>query len=805
MELGENGHLPGWELGNAGFPCRQGQDEAQEETLLDGKGDDLDLQRTDSSIALGDLEAVKEQLREIHRRGLELTDPLLRERTTGKTCLMKALLRSQDKSEQQVLAMVRVLLQYAEEHGELPALLNACYTDKIYYGQTALHIAIERGLQSTVQLLVEKGAHLRARATGLFFQLNPTKEQCFYFGEHPLSLAACTHQPDVVKFLLSQADPCLAEARDSLKNTVLHALVLGASDHPGVADMYELVLELSEARRLRDSTASRTHLEKLRNQQGLTPLQLAAKEGQVELFQRILSRELPVGDPLHHLSRRFLEWTYGPVSCSLYDLSEVDTTETHSALKMVVSNPDMEKAYELLKVEPLHSLLQSKWASFAGPMFAISTAWYLVYMGLFTAITAQQPATLGSQDASSPLCHPPGVHWACPENTLENRWASVHLPVGRRDASEDAPGPHPSGRPESVAFSRLLLSIYFVLETVGQEEWGPALEELLFSSQPVQRAENVVVVQGVALVLGWFGLLYYSRGFQFTGIYTVVLQKVSRESQRAASGASPALQAERATGTQDGFHRRFTLASDWRLGSDSNFCQAPPAPISQGIGQRKAEITCQSMILQDVVRFLLVYVVFLLGFASALSALTIQCVEPGYCPYRSVRSALGALFKLTLGLGNLSGPEHSKFPVFFLLLLITYVILTSVLLLNMLIALMTETVNVASSRTEKIWRVQRAITILDLERCLPKTWRWWLQEGKIHFNLNVGLTPNQERDLRMCLRVNERKRQTRAPGRNQVMGINEDPTVSPAATLRDSPGNGQATHTAWFQAVLAPQ
>ncbi|XP_078003581.1 transient receptor potential cation channel subfamily V member 3-like [Phascolarctos cinereus] len=159
--------------------------------------------------------------------------------------------------------------------------------------------------------------------------------------------------------------------------------------------MYELVLELSEARRLRDSPASKTHLEKLRNQQGLTPLQLAAKEGQHELFQCILNRERPVGDPLHHLSRRFLEWTYGPVSCSLYDLSEVDTTEAQSALKMAVFNPDLEKAYKLLEVEPLHSLLESKWTSFAAPMFAISTAWYLVYMGLFTAITAHRPGTEG--------------------------------------------------------------------------------------------------------------------------------------------------------------------------------------------------------------------------------------------------------------------------------------------------------------------------------------------------------------------------------------------------------------------------
>uniref|UniRef100_A0A5F8H8X3 Ion transport domain-containing protein n=1 Tax=Monodelphis domestica TaxID=13616 RepID=A0A5F8H8X3_MONDO len=196
------------------------------------------------------------------------------------------------------------------------------------------------------------------------------------------------------------------------------------------------------------------------------------------------------------------------------------------------------------------------------------------------------------------------------------------------------------------------------------------------------------------------------------------------------------------------------------------------------------------MILQDVVRFLLVYVVFLLGFASALAALTGPCLGPGQCPYSSVGSAAAALFKLTLGLGDLSGPEHSKFPVFFLVLLIIYVILTSVLLLNVLIALMNETINAVSSRNEKIWRVQRAITILDLERCLPTSWRGWLQSGTVHPGLSVGLTPSGEEDLRTCLRVKEERRWTRAAGRSHVTGIHEDPTIPQVLRPRKARGAG---------------
>lgn len=64
------------------------------------------------------------------------------------------------------------------------------------------------------------------------------------------------------------------------------------------------------------------------------------------------------------------------------------------------------------------------------------------------------------------------------------------------------------------------------------------------------------------------------------------------------------------------------------------------------------------------------------------------------------------LFKLTLGLGDLEIQQNSKYPVLFLLLLITFVVLTFVLLLNMLIALMGETVEDISKESEHIWKLQ---------------------------------------------------------------------------------------------------
>lgn len=39
-----------------------------------------------------------------------------------------------------------------------------------------------------------------------------------------------------------------------------------------------------------------------------------------------------------------------------------------------------------------------------------------------------------------------------------------------------------------------------------------------------------------SLVLGWLNLLYYTRGFQYTGIYSVMIQKVRGRGGPAATG-----------------------------------------------------------------------------------------------------------------------------------------------------------------------------------------------------------------------------------------------------------------------------
>ncbi|XP_059004917.1 transient receptor potential cation channel subfamily V member 3-like [Mustela lutreola] len=339
-------------------------------------------QRIFAAVSEGCVEELLELLGELQelckrRRGLDVADFLMHKLTasdTGKTCLMKALLNINPNTKE----IVRILLAFAEENDILDRFINAAYTEEAYEGQTALNIAIERRQGDITALLIAAGADVNAHARGVFF--NPKYlHEGFYFGETPLALAACTNQPEIVQLLMENGQTDIT-SQDSRGNNILHALVTVAEDFKTQNDfvkrMYDMIL-------LRSGT---WELETMHNKDGLTPLQLAAKMGKAEILKYILSREIKE-KLLRSLSRKFTDWAYGPVSSSLYDLTNVDTTTDNSVLEIIVYNTNLDNRHEMLTLEPLHTLLHMKWKKFAKYMFFLSFCFYFFYNITLTLVS----------------------------------------------------------------------------------------------------------------------------------------------------------------------------------------------------------------------------------------------------------------------------------------------------------------------------------------------------------------------------------------------------------------------------------
>eukprot|EP00201_Polytomella_parva_P020198 CAMPEP_0175043104 /NCGR_PEP_ID=MMETSP0052_2-20121109/2973_1 /TAXON_ID=51329 ORGANISM="Polytomella parva, Strain SAG 63-3" /NCGR_SAMPLE_ID=MMETSP0052_2 /ASSEMBLY_ACC=CAM_ASM_000194 /LENGTH=456 /DNA_ID=CAMNT_0016306069 /DNA_START=224 /DNA_END=1591 /DNA_ORIENTATION=- len=234
-----------------------------------------------------------------------------------------------------------------------------------YEGETALHISVVNHDFDMVKFLIQNGADPRARAYGPFFQA----DSALYYGEFPLSFAACTGQKDIVSFLKRHGARVNLD-KDSNGNTALHMCVL----HDQM-EMYDHLLECCGASELVENSHSQT------------PLMLAAARGKLEMFQHIISR------------RRRIAWAYGPVTSYSLSLRELDSVTTIHARKgasvsSAVNNgicidealprpgaisTIVRKGHLDLLAEPLmQTLLNSKWQRFGKTSFLIHASIYLV-------------------------------------------------------------------------------------------------------------------------------------------------------------------------------------------------------------------------------------------------------------------------------------------------------------------------------------------------------------------------------------------------------------------------------------------
>ncbi|XP_043439337.1 transient receptor potential cation channel subfamily V member 1 isoform X2 [Prionailurus bengalensis] len=630
-----------------------------------------DRRKIFEAVAQNNCEELQSLLLFLQKSQKHLMDSEFKDPETGKTCLLKAMLNLHDGQND----TIPLLLEIARQTDSLKEFVNASYTDSYYKGQTALHIAIERRNMALVTLLVENGADVQAAANGDFFKKTKGRPG-FYFGELPLSLAACTNQLGIVKFLLQNSwQPADISARDSVGNTVLHALVEVADNTADntkfVTSMYNEILILGA------KLHPTLKLEELTNKKGLTPLALAARSGKIGVLAYILQREIQEPE-CRHLSRKFTEWAYGPVHSSLYDLSCVDTCEKNSVLEVIAySSSDTPPPYKLK-----HTV--GDYFRVTGEILSVSGGVYFFFRGI--------------------------------QYFLQRRPSLKTLFV------------------DSYSEMLFFVQSLFMLGTV-----------VLYFCHHKEYVASMVF----SLAMGWTNMLYYTRGFQQMGIYAVMIEK---------------------------------------------------------------------MILRDLCRFMFVYLVFLFGFSTAVVTLiedgknnsvpaestSHRWRGPGCRPpdssYNSLYSTCLELFKFTIGMGDLEFTENYDFKAVFIILLLAYVILTYILLLNMLIALMGETVNKIAQESKNIWKLQRAITILDTEKSFLKCMRKAFRSGKL---LQVGYTPDGKDDYRWCFRVDEVNWTT---WNTNVGIINEDPGNCEGIkrTLSFSLRSGRVSGRNWKNFALVP-
>ncbi|XP_066471074.1 transient receptor potential cation channel subfamily V member 6-like [Tiliqua scincoides] len=384
-----------------------------------------------------------------------------------------------------------------------PELINERMTSELYEGQTALHIAAINQNINLVKCLLKKGAHISTpRATGLFFRRS--SQSLFYFGEHILSFAACVGNEEIVQLLIeSGAD---IRAQDSLGNTILHILVL-QPNKTLACQMFSLLLSYDKPE------GGLQPLDLIQNNEGLTPFKLAGVEGNTVMFQHLLQK------------RKHMLWSFGPITSLLYDLTEIDSWgEEHPFLELIVSTKRRE-ARQILDMTPVKELVNLKWNTYGRPYFYFLTLLYLLYMICFTMCCVYRP--LKNR----------------PDNQTDERDNTIFIQKTLQESYltyEDQL--RLVGEVITVigAMAILLLEIPDVLRVGATKYFGQtvlggpfhiiiigyACTILVIMVMRLTSANEEVIPMSFALVLGWCNIMYFARGFQMLGPFTIMIQKM---------------------------------------------------------------------------------------------------------------------------------------------------------------------------------------------------------------------------------------------------------------------------------------
>lgn len=510
-----------------------------------------------------------------------------------------------------------------------PELINEPMTSELFQGVTPLHIAVVNQNYNLVHQLISRGGDVAMpRVTGLYFRKRIGG--LIYYGEHILSFAACAGNEDIISMVIDAG--ASTRVQDSRGNTVLHILVL-QPNKTIACQAIDLIMardaELDQA----------VPLDMVPNYRGLTPFKLAAKEGNTVAFQHLVNK------------RRIVQWSLGPLTSNLYDLTEIDSwADNMSVLELIVGSHQKE-ARRILEVTPVRQLVSLKWNLYGKHYFRLLLLLYLLYIGTFTLCCTYRPL----KDA--------------PENYTKS---DMDKTIRVQKTLEESYVTHEDnlrlvGEVISVlgALVILLLEIPDIIRVgakryFGQTALGGPFHVILISYAclvvllcvfRVCQLNSEAELMAVCLVLGWCNVMFFARGFEMLGPYVIMIQKI---------------------------------------------------------------------IFGDLTKFMWLSFIVLLGFSTSLWMVYMTQEVDAIPAYHSFPITLFSLFELSVGLIDLPVDHTIYTPPIVHVLHCTFSVVSYILLLNLLIAMMSDTHWRVAQERDELWRTQVVATTLMLERRLPR-------------------------------------------------------------------------------------
>ena len=151
-------------------------------------------------------------------------------------------------------------------------------------------------------------------------------------------------------------------------------------------------------------------------------------------------------------------------------------------------------------------------------------------------------------------------------------------------------------------------------------------------------------------------------------------------------------------------------------------------------------IMLKNIIVRDMTRFLFLYLLVMFGFALAFKCFFSLPDSTLSDSYPDAWSIYFVTFNMMIGMGDIFDDTLDAHPnaTFIKVLYLFYIILTTVILLNLLIAMMTDSYAAVKAREGTTWRVGSVRLAIDLEKnmpFLPKVFKFLgIKHNPLHFD-----------------------------------------------------------------------
>ncbi|XP_063424239.1 transient receptor potential cation channel subfamily V member 5-like isoform X6 [Mytilus trossulus] len=532
-----------------------------------------------------------------------------------------------------------------------PKLLNDIYLKDEYYGESALHFAIVNEDPAMVKFLLDHGADYHQRATGNFFTPDDQKESRTDSLEH--EWVDLCEKTDYVGHVYYGEYPLSFAA--SLGQEECVRLLLAKGANPNLQDTngntVMHMLVIHDKKEMFDLLLNMGGKLDIKNRQGLTPLTLSAKLPRKEMYEHILEKV------------RAVMWIYGNVTCAGYPLKYIDTiSETgeinkDSVLSLVVYG---EQENHLSMMDGLVvNLLKEKWVTFARFRFYRRFLAFITYFIIFLVAFALRPG--------EDKC--PGTVQTFNQtgNGMTNTTSAPADPCFLLKACDT--NDKIRWALEIIVLLAAIMYLCLAMKEIYHQGFniffttlGGAPMKMLFLLSCVfvvmmlpGRATCSTQYEDVVAVLAILGtapyFLFFCRGFKILGPFVVMIYK---------------------------------------------------------------------MVKGDLLRFFIIYVVFIIGFSQSFYVAFIQSScdpQTDPCVFKNpIDSAFGS-FAMNVGDFEdfFATFDSSPFPTLVKIMFAIYMILVTLLLVNMLIAMMGNTYQLINE-TQKEWFRQWAKVVLVIEQ-----------------------------------------------------------------------------------------